>query len=150
MPRPRGINLRSATPRLRKGARATGVNPALIAILLTAALSTITGCGGGGGGGGGNPIPIGPLPETLTGTIDSSTGVAASGYGIHFSTLTTTTASNGAFSIDFDASQITGTQTLSIYDTAGNLIDQETVHVNSGGGAQSIGTVNLGPPAPPP
>ena len=149
-PRPSGTNLISSTPLLGKGARATrGVNPAVIALILAIAISTLAGCGGGGGGGGAT-TPTGPLPSTLTGTIDSSTGVPASGYSIHFSNLSTTTAANGTFSIDFDASVIKGTQTLSIFDTAGDLIDQEKVVVNVGGGAQSIGTVNTGPPAPPP
>jgi len=148
-PRPPVTNLRSTTPLLGKGARATrGVNPAVIALLLCLAIS-LAGCGGGGGGGG-SSVPTGPLPSTLTGTVDSSPGVPAVGFSIHFSNLTTTTASNGTFSIDFDASVITGTQTLSIYDNAGDLIDQEKVVVNSTGGTQSIGTVNLGPPAPPP
>ena len=112
------------------------------------ALSTLAGCGGGGGGGGGGTS--GPLPATLIGTIDATAGAPAAGYSVHFGLLSTTTSSSGAFSFSFDAAQISGTQTLTIYDTTGALVDQETVTINASGGQQTVGPFNVGPPPPPP
>jgi hypothetical protein len=63
--------------------------------------------------------------------------------------LTATTNAQGVFQISFDASQLSGSQPLLIYDGNGALIDKETVNVNPAGGTQNIGTLNVGPPAPP-
>jgi hypothetical protein len=115
------------------------------------AILTAAGCGGGGGGGSSSPPPT-PIPATLTGTVDFSAGHPAANYTVKFgngSLYSTTTNTQGQFTINFDAAQIPGSEPLFIYDTTGALIDKETVNVNSAGGSQSAGTVVVGPPAPP-
>lgn len=73
---------------------------ALVASLVVALVSCSGGGGGddGGGGGGGNQNPTGP--GTVSGTaLNSSTGAAASGVTVSVGSQTTTTNSQGAFTL---------------------------------------------------
>ncbi len=106
----------------------------------------LAGCGGGGGGG---SAAVTPIPATLTGTVDFAANTPASGYLVKLSSDSGTTNAQGVFSIAFDAAQIFGSQSLTIYDTSGALIDKETISVNSATGTQSVGPFIVGPPAPP-
>lgn len=120
---------------------------ALLALVLS--LSLIYGCGGGGGGGGdtssnGNATVSGRL------MIDSNT--PAVNYNVILvadPTVKTTTNSSGVFSLSVDATKYNGSQTIRITDTNGNTIDNESVTVSSTGGTYSLGSINIGPPAPP-
>lgn len=125
-----------------------------LAIAAAAAALTpfvIAGCGGGGGGGSSAP-PATTINGAVEGTVDFSAGTPAANYTVKFGSAgaySTTTNSQGAFQINFNAAVYDGSQPLTIYDTTGALIDEQTVTVNTTGGTQSLGTIVVGPPAPP-
>lgn len=109
---------------------------------------TLSGCGGGGGGGGGSSLP---LNSTIEATVDFSANDPAVGYLVNFgskSPLPATTNAEGQFEITFTTAQYSGSQPLIIYDNNGNEIDTQPVQV--AGGTQNLGTITVGPPAPPP
>jgi hypothetical protein len=127
----------------------------LTGVLIVAALAALSGCGGGGGGGGSSSGGGGgggsSTSQVFSGTAtDTTTNTPAIGYTVRFdgSGPTTTTTSTGTFSLTVPASDITGSDTLSLLNSIGNVVD--TVQITQETNGQSGISLTFGPPTPPP
>jgi hypothetical protein len=111
----------------------------------------LTGCGGGGNF-------ASSSEQTVSGSVQSASGAPLSGYRVVYdptsdltpgqgSGLTTTTDSQGRFALSVLPSQITGHDTVSLYDSTGSLVS--TASVVPGGAASVITVIPPTPPAPP-
>jgi len=115
------------------------------ALLLACALPLLPGCGGSGSSG--------PAPTIVGGTLQDQGGAVLAGYRLVLDNnpqLAATTDAQGAFRIVAPTASLTGSDTLSIYDPAGDLADVEPVVLS--GGSQRVYHVTLpaqGPPAAP-
>ena len=116
----------------------------------------LAGCGGGGGGGNSSGPTLGPL--VLAGSVQRTpAGAPLSGYTVTFdqnaaqnSKLTATTDANGTFSLSVPRAAVTGTDTLTVTDPSGLLVDTVTVPANTTILATyDAGTLNVSPPTPP-
>ena len=123
------------------------LRPACVGLLCLAPL-WLSGCGGGGG-------YANPSVQTLSGRVQSAAGVALPGYRVVYdpgsdltpgqgSGVTGTTNAQGQFTLSILPSQITGHDTVSVYDGTDSLVGTATVVP---GGADSVITVT--PPVPP-
>jgi hypothetical protein len=126
----------------------------LAALALAATLtSLLSGCGGGGGGG---STPSVPASKAITGTLLDAQNAPISGASVVLDAgtagaLTTHTGSTGAYSFAVPLGSITGSDTLSFYDTSGNLIDLVSVTLPTTTAALTVTTVVPPvPPTPPP
>lgn len=115
------------------------------ALLLACALPLLPGCGGSGSSG--------PVVTLVGGKLQDQSGAALTGYRLVLDNnpqLAATTNARGYFRISAPTAGLTGQDTLSIYDTAGDLADVEPVSVSNG--SQKVYRVTLpaqGPPAAP-
>ncbi len=119
-------------------------------MILLSAMSILSGCGGGGGGGGGST----PTPSaiTLTGTIHDGNGIALSGDKVSdpIAATSTTSAQDGTFALEVPASASGNTAVIDFYNSSNQLVSVESFSITAAsGGTQNIGTITLGPPAPP-
>jgi hypothetical protein len=126
----------------------------LAALTLAAALSgLLSGCGGGGGSA---PAAAVPASKTITGTLLDAQNAPISGAAVVLDSgtagaLTTHTGSTGAYAFAVPLGSITGSDTLSFYDTSGNLIDFVSVTLPTTTAALTVTTVIPPvPPTPPP
>jgi len=108
----------------------------------------LSGCGGGGG-------YANPSVQTLSGRVQSAAGTPLPGYRVVYdpgsdltpgqgSGVTGTTNAQGQFTLSILPSQITGHDTVSVYDGTDSLVGTAVVVP---GGADSVITVT--PPVPP-
>lgn len=108
----------------------------------------LSGCGGGGNF-------ATPSAQTVSGRVQSASGAPLSGYRVVYDPssdltpgqglgLTTTTDSQGQFTLSVLSSQVTGHDTVSIFDSTDSLVGSASVVP---GGASSVITVT--PPTPP-
>jgi len=130
-------------PMLNKGS----VPPAFV---LAAAVILLAGCGGGGGGTGGTGGTGGSStnsqPIDITGAVENPQGAAASGAEVADSSdsLTTTTATSGAFSLDVPASDAGKTVIFDFYNTSGAIDVVQSINITAASGqTQNIGTIKL-------
>ena len=125
----------------------TMMRPACVGLLCLAPL-WLSGCGGGGG-------YANPSVQTLSGRVQSAAGVALPGYRVVYdpgsdltpgqgSGVTGTTNAQGQFTLSILPSQITGHDTVSVYDGTDSLVGTAVVVP---GGPDSVITVT--PPVPP-
>ena len=123
------------------------LRPACVGLLCLAPL-WLSGCGGGGG-------YANPSVQTLSGRVQSAAGTPLPGYRVVYdpgsdltpgqgSGVTGTTNAQGQFTLSILPSQITGHDTVSVYDGTDSLVGTATVVP---GGADSVITVT--PPVPP-
>ena len=124
--------------------------PACVGLLCLAPL-WLSGCGGGGS-------YANPSVQTVSGRVQSAAGVPLSGYRVVYdpgsdltpgqgSGVTGTTDAQGQFTLSVLPGQVTGHDTVSVYDGTDSLVGTASVVV---GGASSVITVTpLVPPAPP-
>ena len=123
------------------------LRPACVGLLCLAPL-WLSGCGGGGG-------YANPSVQTLSGRVQSAAGVALPGYRVVYdpgsdltpgqgSGVTGTTNAQGQFTLSILPSQITGHDTVSVYDGTDSLVGTAVVVP---GGPDSVITVT--PPVPP-
>ena len=114
--------------------------------LLACALPLLPGCGGSGASG--------PSNILVGGTLQDQGGAVLPGYRLVLDNnpqLAATTDTRGLFSIVAPTASLTGKDTLSIYDPAGDLADVEPVSLANG--SQWVYRVTLpaqGPPTAPP
>ena len=123
------------------------LRPACVGLLCLAPL-WLSGCGGGGG-------YANPSVQTLSGRVQSAAGVPLPGYRVVYdpgsdltpgqgSGVTGTTNAQGQFTLSILPSQITGHDTVSVYDGTDSLVGTAVVVP---GGPDSVITVT--PPVPP-
>ena len=123
------------------------LRPACVGLLCLAPL-WLSGCGGGGG-------YANPSVQTLSGRVQSAAGTPLPGYRVVYdpgsdltpgqgSGVTGTTNAQGQFTLSILPGQVTGHDTVSVYDGTDSLVGTATVVP---GGADSVITVT--PPVPP-
>jgi len=123
------------------------LRPACVGLLCLAPL-WLSGCGGGGG-------YANPSVQTLSGRVQSAAGTPLPGYRVVYdpgsdltpgqgSGVTGTTNAQGQFTLSILPSQITGHDTVSVYDGTDSLVGTAVVVP---GGPDSVITVT--PPVPP-
>ena len=123
------------------------LRPACVGLLCLAPL-WLSGCGGGGS-------YANPSVQTLSGRVQSAAGVALPGYRVVYdpgsdltpgqgSGVTGTTDGQGRFTLSILPGQVTGHDTVSVYDGTDSLVGTAVVVP---GGPDSVITVT--PPVPP-
>ena len=111
----------------------------------------LSGCGGGGG-------YANPSLQTLSGRVQSAAGTPLPGYRVVYdpgsdltpgqgSGVTATTDAQGRFTLSVLPGQVTGHDTVSVYDGTDSLVGTATVV--PGGPASVITVTPPVPPAPP-
>ena len=96
---------------------------ALLAVLLP-----LAGCGGGSNTGGA-ALPV-VRTLTLSGTVNAGGGGAAAGDTVVFDgnrALSAVTNGQGQFTLTLPASDVTGSDTLTVFDSQGALLQTQTV-----------------------
>lgn len=119
-----------------------------VAALCAALAIVIAGCGGGGGGG---STP--PSPDVVTGMI-SPAGADVVKFDDLSTVTTTANSGTGAYSLKVPVSDITGSDTLWIFDGDGNFLDAVSITMPAGGGqsvspSPSTTVLPVTPPNPP-
>ena len=123
------------------------LRPACVGLLCLAPL-WLSGCGGGGS-------YANPSVQTLSGRVQSAAGTPLPGYRVVYdpgsdltpgqgSGVTGTTNAQGQFTLSILPGQVTGHDTVSVYDGTDSLVGTATVVP---GGPESVITVT--PPVPP-
>ena len=126
------------------------LRPACVGLLCLAPL-WLSGCGGGGG-------YANPSLQTLSGRVQSAAGTPLPGYRVVYdpgsdltpgqgSGVTATTDAQGRFTLSVLPGQVTGHDTVSVYDGTDSLVGTATVV--PGGPASVITVTPPVPPAPP-
>ena len=126
------------------------LRPACVGLLCLAPL-WLSGCGGGGG-------YANPSVQTLSGRVQSAAGTPLPGYRVVYdpgsdltpgqgSGVTGTTNAQGQFTLSILPSQITGHDTVSVYDGTDSLVGTAVVVP---GGPDSVITVTPPVPSAPP
>jgi len=122
---------------------------AIATVTAVCALVSLAGCGGGGG-----TTTTAPVTGTILGALQNASGAPLGGYAILFDNSTsneTTSNAQGQFTLVIPVSAITGSDTLVIKDSSGNVITIQSVSIpTTVSSTTSIGTLTLGaPPGPP-
>ena len=119
------------------------VAPAALGLALAAG-----GCGSGDGGGGT------AAPLQITGTVKNTTsGAVLSGYTVSFDaskTETAATSATGAFTLTVPRADVSGTDTLTLTDPSGVLVDKVSLPASSKTSlTYNAGALDVSPPSAP-